>query len=148
MIGGQMSPRQLFIFRVGCWSALATAAVHMIGEVQGLGSPANDVERQLMNLSTSYHFALPGGASRSLMDLFNGFSLMFALLLATIGAIGLMVHKRARQDTLLMLGVARTLAVSCGVMLVVSMTNFFIIPTMFIALITTCFALASVQPPG
>ena len=42
-----------------------------------------------MDLRRPTRFPLPGGAERSLMDLQAGFSLVFAVFLATIGGGGL-----------------------------------------------------------
>jgi hypothetical protein len=147
-MSGPMSPRQLWVFQFGCWAAIATAAVHVAGSLAGFGPPANDTERQLQSLMTGYRFVLPGGASRTFMDLFGGMNLAFAVLLVAIGAVGLMVHRRARHDTTLMLGISRVLALTCVALLVISLARFFIVPTMFMALLTTCFALSSVEPPS
>ena len=142
-----MPPRQVWLFQFGCWTALFTAIVYLVGHIVGPPAPVNDTERQLMDLATNYRFALPGGADRSLMDVLNGFSLIFALMLATIGSAGLVVRKRGHEDAALMMGVARAFTVSSSVLLAVSLTNFFIVPTLFIAAMTTCFFCASVQAP-
>ena len=54
------------------------------------------------------------------MDFMDGFSLMFALLLATIGGVGLIVRKRASHDAPFMLAVARTFTVSSVALLGIS----------------------------
>ena len=131
-----MPPRQIWIFKFGCWATLLTAVVHLAGQLAGPQAPANDTERTLESLATTYRFVLPGGAERSLMDLMNGFSLIFALSLATMGSLGLIVQRRAAHDLELMLRVARTLAVTSLVMLIVSLTNFFIVPSLFLGLMT------------
>ena len=91
---------------------------------------------------------MPGGTTRSLMDFLNGFSLVFALFLATIGGLGLMVVKRAQaRPAVLTLAVARTFTVSSIALLGISLTKFFIVPTLFIAVMAVCFFCASVQSP-
>jgi len=140
-------PRQLWLFQFGCWAAVTIAVVHLAGHLMGPQVPANDTERQLLTLATTYRFTLPGGAERSLMDFLNGFSLMFSLLVATMGGVGLIVQKRARQDVPLMLGVARTFTVSSAALLGLSLTNFFIVPTLFLAVMAVCFFCASVKAP-
>lgn len=142
-----MPRRQLMVFRIGCIAALLTAALHMAGHLAGPPPPANDSERQLLDLATNYKFLWPGGASRSLLDFQSGFSLTFATLLATIGGVGLVVMKRGSSDPLLMLGVARVFALGSAVLLVISLTYFFIIPTTCIALVAVCFAISSVAAP-
>ena len=142
-----MPPRQLWIFKFGCWAALATAVIHLAGHLAGPQAPVNDTERQLVELATAYRFALPGGAERSLMDFMNGYSLTYALLVATIGGVGLVVEKRGRDDVTLMSGVARMFAVCTVVLLGISLSKFFIVPTLCIAVMAVCFLVASVEAP-
>jgi hypothetical protein len=139
--------RQLLVFKIGCLAALLAALVHLAGYLSGPQPPANDTERELMRLATTYRFPLPGGTSRALMDLLDGFSLMFAVFLALTGGIGYIVQKRGRHDGVLMTALARALAAGYTVLLVISLMQFFIIPTIFIALVTVCFAIASVGAP-
>ena len=119
----------------------------MIGHASGTQPPANETERQLLELMATYRFPFPGGTSRSLLELQSGFSLAFALLLATIGGTGLVVQKRAATDPAIVLAVARVFALSAAILLVISLTHFFIIPTMCIALVAVSFAIASVAAP-
>ncbi len=142
-----MPHRQLTIFTIGCWVAIITAAVHLVGQVSGPTPPANDTERQLLELATNYRMAMPGGDERSLMDFLNGFSLSFSVSLALIGGLGLVVRKRGRDDGPLMLAVARAIAGAGVVLVVISLTYWFIIPSLMLALMTFCFLFAAVQPP-
>jgi hypothetical protein len=143
-----MPPRQVWLFVFGCWTTIVTALVHVAGHLAGPSAPVNDTERQLTALASTYRFALPGGSNRSLMDFMDGFSLVFALLLATIGGVGLIIRKRASHDAPFMLAVARTFTVSSVALLGISLTKFFIVPTLFIAVMAVCFFCASVQSPG
>jgi len=135
------------MFKFGCWAAILTAALHLAGHLAGPQAPVNDTERQLVELATTYKFALPGGTARSLMDFVDGFSLMFALLVATIGGVGLLVAKRGHEDVALISGVARAFAVSTVALLGISLAKFFIIPTLCIAVMATCFLVASIEAP-
>jgi hypothetical protein len=139
--------RQRAAFLVGCWAAIGTALLHMVGHVQGPLPPANDQERQLLELATTYRYALPG-AERTMMDLLNGFSLIFSVTLAALGGLGLVVARRALGDPLLMVASARVLAGASAVMLVIAVTNFFIIPVVCLALVAAGFGVASVKPPA
>ena len=139
--------RQVVVFRIGCIAALLTAAMHMAGHLSGTQAPANDTERQLLDLMTTYQFPLPGGTARSALELQSGFSLVFALFLATMGGAGLVIQKRAPTDPVIVLAIARVFAVSAAILLVISLTHFFIIPTMCIALVAVCFAISSVAAP-
>jgi len=47
-----------------------------------------------------------------------------------------------------MYGVARTFAVASVVLLAISLLQFFIVPTMAIAVMALCFLVASVEAPG
>lgn len=143
-----MPARQLLVFKIGCIAALLTAMLHMAGHLSGPSAPMNETEVKLMDLATNYKVTFPGGAQRSLMDLQAGFSLSFAVFLATISGTGLVVKRRASGDAVLMLAVARAFAGAGLVLLAISLTYFFIIPTMCIAFVTVCFAIASVASPA
>jgi hypothetical protein len=143
-----MPPRQLWFFRFGCWATIVTAAVHLVGHVMPPPTAVNDTERQIRELASTYRFAWPGGAHRTLADFQDGFSLMFALLLVGMGCMGLVVAKRGRDDVALMSGTARTLAVTSVALMIVSLIKFFIVPTMFLAVMATCFLVASVEAPS
>ena len=119
--------------------------MHLVGHFSSFASPANDTERQLLESASQYRFAFPGGAERSLMDLLAGFSLSFAMLLAGVGGIGLVVAKRGYEDEWLMAGVARASAITGAVLLAISLAYFFVVPAMFIALMTVAYGLASVR---
>ena len=140
-----MQKRQLLLFRIGCWAALVTAAVHLFGHITAPQTATNEVEEQLLQLASSYQFELPGGGRRALMDFVNGFSLSVPVFLATLAGCGLMIAKRG--DTLLIRAAARVFAAGSIALLVISLTHWFIIPTIFIAFFTLCFVLASVPQP-
>jgi hypothetical protein len=140
--------RQLTIFTIGCWVAIITAAVHLAGHVSGPAEPANDLERQLTELATTYRKPMTGGSARSLMDFMNGFSLAFSVFLAMIGGVGLVVRKRCHEDGAAMLAVARALAGGGVVLVAISLSYWFIVPSIFLALMTVCFAFAAVRPPS
>jgi hypothetical protein len=143
-----MPPRQVWLFQFGCWAAIVAAVVHLSGHIAGRPAPVNDTERQLIDLATTYRRTLPGGAERSLMDVLDGFSLTFTVFFATLGSVGLVVAKRGRNDARLMYGVARNAAIAAAVVLAISLFYFFIVPTLFIAAVAVCFAVAAVRAPG
>lgn len=143
-----MPPRQVWLFKFGCWAALVAAAVHLGGHIALPLSPVNEAERQLLDLASGYRFAFPGGSERTLMDMLDGFSLTFAVFFASLGAVGLVVARRGQQDALLMYGVAQSAAVASAVTLAISLTHFFIVPNLFIAVVAVCFGVAAVRAPG
>jgi hypothetical protein len=131
--------RRLFI--AGCWAALITAVVHLIGHLSGPQPPQNDTERELMRLITTVRFALPGG-ERTLWDFMQGFSLSFALLLAMIGGTGLAIVRRAAADVQLMWTLTAFYAAGLVTLLTISLIYFFLVTTAFIAVVTACFVAA------
>jgi len=118
-----MPPRQVWIFQFGCWAAIATAVIHA---GVAIGVPSTPTSDQALNL-------------------------VFAVSFAAIGAIGLVVTKRGQTDALLMYGVAQSAAVASAAFLALSIFYLFVVfvvPTLFIAAVTTCFAVAAVRAPG
>ena len=141
-------PRQVWVFQFGCWAALVAAVVHLAGHIAGPPVAVNDDERQLFQLMATYRFAFPGGAERTMMDFMSGSNLVMAVLLSAMGAMGLVVAKRGQQDSQLMYATARIAAIASVVVLVISLTHFFIVPTLFFAAVTVCFMVSAVRAPG
>jgi hypothetical protein len=141
-----IAPLQKTAFKVGCYAAIATALLHMTGVfLEPL--PANDTERQLHELASTYKFPLPGGPSRTMLEITSGFSLVYALMLALTGGLGLIVSRRAAYDDLLFVATARALAGGYIVLLAISVTHFFLIPTTCTAVIALSFAIAAFGRP-
>ena len=136
-----MSPRQKFFLQIGCYLALLAAAIHMVGQISGPQSE-NPVEKQLLDMMRTTKIALPG-ASRTMMELFDGLGLVFVTFLGTAAGIGFIVARRGAADSMLANAIVRTLAVAFVVMTVVSITNFFLIPTACLAAVAVCFVAAS-----
>lgn len=138
-------------FKVGCYLAFFTAALHMVGAhiVPAVSPPvpANDTERQLLDLAASYKFSLPG-AVRSMKDLTDGFSLVFSLMLALSGGLGLIIARRSANDPLLLIATARALAAAYMVGLIISLEYFFLIPTVCLGSIALAFTIASIPRPS
>ena len=57
-----MSHRSRLFFTVGCWAALATSVLHLVGVLSGGPVPANETERTLITLLDTHKFPLPGGS--------------------------------------------------------------------------------------
>jgi hypothetical protein len=137
-------------FKIGCYLAFFTAALHTFGAhvVPAISPliPANDTERQLMDLATNYRFSLPG-AARSMKELTDGFSLAYSMLFALTGGLGLIVFRRSASDPLLLTATARALAGGYLVLLAISLTYFFLIPTACTGAIALAFTIAAVSKP-
>jgi hypothetical protein len=139
-------------FKIGCYLAFFAAALHMVGAhiVPAFSPPpvpANDTERQLLDLTSNYKLALPG-AMRSTKDLMDGFSLIFALMLALTGGLGLIVARRSANDPLLLVAAARALAAAYIVGVIISLEYFFLVPTICMGSIAVAFTIASLAPKG
>jgi hypothetical protein len=132
------------LFQLGCWLAFATAGVHLVGHLLMAGTvgPAvlvDGVDRP------SYVILVPGQDVPTPEQVADGLSLAVALLLGTLGATGLVVHRRGQEDAVLLRGVARAYAIGSAVLLVIAVLNFFSLQAFFIATMALCFALAAVS---
>jgi hypothetical protein len=139
--------RQVTMFRIGCWMAIVTAAVHLAGHLLGAAEPANDTEDTLITLATTYQFTFPDGAERTLMDLMDGMSLAFVLLMTVLGVAGLQVAKHGQEHGALMASAARVMAAGSVLLLVISLVYWFLMPSLLIAMMTFAFAFAAVKAP-
>ena len=143
-----MTPRQLWLFQFGCWFALGTAALHLIGMVV---APLSDGTGALgvgaLAIASAAPVKLPDGTERPLGDLLLGFNLAYACFIAVIGLAGLAAARRGRDRAALMADVSRVLALASLALVVISLMSFFLIPTMLLAVMLICFTLAAVRPP-
>lgn len=142
-----MGHRQRLFFVIGCWAALATAAVHLVGQLGGPPPVANDTERTLHELMATYRFPLPG-AARTLEELLHGFGLTFSVALTLLGGTGLHLLKRAGKDAVLMRAVAQANAVGALTLVAISLRYFFIIPTVFLSVVAFAFGAACFGRPA
>jgi hypothetical protein len=105
--------------------------------------PANDTERQLLELMSSYKFNLMG-SSRSMENLMRGFSISFMLGAWGLGALDLVL---VRERLVLLKHVALVNVIWLGVMTAVSLTYFFAAPSFCLMVTLVIFGLAWVQLP-
>jgi hypothetical protein len=125
------------IFKTGAVLLIVIAAVHSLSLIRER-TPANDTERQLLELMTNYKFNLMG-TMRSMSELMSGFSLAFGLAALGFGALDIAVwSERAR----LLKKVALANSLWLAAMLVVSLHYFFRVPTSFLALALVVFVFA------
>ena len=125
------------IFKTGAVLLIVIAAVHSLSLIRER-TPANDTERQLLELMTNYKFNLMG-TMRSMSELMSGFSLAFGLAALGFGALDIAVwSERAR----LLKKVALANSLWLAAMLVVSRHYFFLVPTSFLALALVIFVFA------
>jgi FtsH-binding integral membrane protein len=134
-----MSKFQRIAFRVGAFGAILTAAFHMIGHLQGTPPAANETEKTLWSLLTTYAFDFMG-TKRTVWELYTGFSLSFSVFLAFVGALDLAILRLRRDDEPLMRTVAAINAGMFGVLLAVSVVHFIPPPTICLAVCAIAFA--------
>ena len=101
-------------------------------------TPANDTERQLLDLMTNYKFNLLGSL-RSMYDLMRGFSTVFMLSALVLGVLALLL---SGERAALLKRVAAVTTVWLVLVTAISLHYFFIVPTSFLAVALLLFALA------
>jgi len=113
-------------FKAGAVVLVLFGIVHSLSLVEKI-VPANDTERQLLDLMTSYKFNL-AGSMRSMDDLLRGFSICFIVGLVGLGGLDLTL---AGERTELVRRLALINVLWLGAMTAVSLRYFFIAPTSF-----------------
>jgi len=106
--------------------------------------PANDTERQLLDLMANYRLNLMG-SMRSMNNLLRGFSISFMLAALVMGAVDLVVC-RERESLLKRVALVNTIWLAA--MTVVSLHYFFVMPTSFLVVALLIFALAWLKLSG
>ena len=137
-----MSKLPLVAFRVGAWTSILTALVHLAGHVAGPQSPKNETEARLTELMTGYAFALPGAPHRTMMEFFDGFSLTFTVFLALTGILALAIAKSRGAVPELYRFTAIALAGTYGILFGVSLKYFFLAPTVCLGIAFLAFAVS------
>ncbi len=131
------------LFKAGAIALLILGLVHSLSLIRDL-VPANDTEKQLLGLMSSYKFNLMGSL-RGMDDLLRGFSVSFMLAAFGFGIFDVVLWgersgllKRAALVNILWL----------AVMVGVSLRYFFIIPISFFAITLLIFVLAWLKLPA
>lgn len=137
-----MVPRQVWLFQLGCWVALAAAVARVIAHVASPSVGADAVA----GLAPTHVLVVPGLRQPTFLSVIDGFSLSVAMLTATLGASGLVVLRYAADLPLALRGVARVYAIGTAMLLVVSIADLFSVDSFLIATMVMCFGLASVAP--
>jgi len=133
--------RRLFAF--GAFWLLLIGLVHSLSLIKNL-VPANDTERQLIDLMTNYKFNLMG-TMRSMDNLFRGFSIAFMLAALALGAIAFFLR---RERTQLLKRVALLYLLLLVAMTAVSLVYFFPAPTFSLVGALLLFLSATISLPA
>jgi len=106
--------------------------------------PANETERQLLDLMSNYKFNVMG-SMRSMDNFLRGFSIAFMLGALVMGTLDLAL---CRERTALLKRVALINTVWLAAMTAVSLRYFFVVPISFLAVALLIFLLAWTMLPG
>jgi hypothetical protein len=131
------------LFKTGAVVLVLLGLVHSVSLFQKPG-PANDTEKQLLDLMAGYKFDLMG-SMRSMADLLQGFSTAFSLAALILGVLGLAL---ARERAGLLKRVALINILWLAAMTAVSLHYFFAAPTSFLAATLLIFVLAWLKLPA
>ena len=131
------------LFKTGAVVLVLVGLVHSLSLFEK-PVPANDTERQLLDLMVNYKFNLMGSA-RSMADLMRGFSVSFMVAALGLGVLDLLL---SRERPGLLKRVALINAIWLAAMTAVSLQYFFVVPTSFLAAAWLIFALAWLKLPA
>jgi hypothetical protein len=131
------------LFKAGAVALVILGLVHSLSLIRQ-PVPANDAEKQLLDLMSSYKFNLMG-SFRSMAGMLRGFSVSFM-----VAALGLGVFDRmlSRERAGLLKRAALVNIIWLATMTAVSLHYFFIVPTAFLAATLLIFVLAWLKLPA
>jgi hypothetical protein len=131
------------LFTAGATFLLLLGLVHSLS-LFGKPVPANDTERQLLDLMSNYKFNVMG-SMRSMDTFLRGFSISFMLAAFACGALDLIL---CRERSGLLKRVALVNMIWLAVMIAVSLRYFFAVPTLFLTTALLIFGLAWLMLPA
>jgi hypothetical protein len=139
-----MPARQVGLFQLGCWVAIAVAALHAAVHVAVGTDLSPHAQAGMSMLSPAYVIQVPGLRQPTYLGVVSALSLSYALLFATIGAAGLAVVRHGQHQPKLLRAVAGAFATGTALALVVSVVLSFSLQTFVLAVVPMCFGLAAV----
>ncbi|MGC1644233.1 MAG: hypothetical protein WA741_00270 [Candidatus Sulfotelmatobacter sp.] len=131
------------LFTTGAVVLLLLGLVHSLSLFEK-PIPANDTERQLLDLMSNYKFNVMG-SMRTMDNFLRGFSIAFMLSALGLGSLDLVV---CRERSGLLKRVALVNIVWLAAMTAVSLLYFFIFPTSCLTAALLIFVLARLKLPG
>ena len=129
--------------KAGATALLILGLVHSLSLIREQ-VPANETERQLLGLMSSYRFNLMGSI-RTMNDLVRGFSISFMLAALGFALFDLLLF-RERAGLLKRAALANIIWLAA--MTAVALRYFFIIPTSFLSVTLLIFVLAWLKLPA
>lgn len=131
------------LFTTGAVALVLLGLVHSLSLLEKM-VPANETERQLLDLMTNYKFNLMG-SMRSMGNFLRGFSISFMLSSLGLGGLDLVL---CRERAALLKRVALVNTIWLAAMTAVSLRYFFAAPTSALATALLIFVLAWLKLPG
>ena len=131
------------LFKAGAVALLVLGLVHSLSQLRD-PVPANDTEKQLLGLMSSYKFNLMGSI-RSMAGMLRGFSISF--MLAALG-FGVFDWALSRERAGLLKRAALINILWLAAMTAISLHYFFIVPTSFLGTALIIFVLAWLKLPA
>jgi hypothetical protein len=120
------------LFRIGALVLALNGVAHLFGHFANVSAkPVNGTEYQLHELLYGFKFNAMG-TMRSHGEIYDGMSLGFSVFMLTLAAIGFATPVNRKT--------AIVIAASLVVMLGISLTYWFIMPTGFLAVALLCYA--------
>jgi hypothetical protein len=142
-----MTKRQRTFFRIGAWACIVCSGIHLAGQFAPRPAPANEAERTLFDLMTTYRKDWGAGFHRTTMDFVKGFSLTFSLFLLFAGVIAVLLAARPPQDAVLWRRLRLAYAIGMGILLAINVVYFFLPPLVCVAVIFLAFLMAALGGP-
>jgi hypothetical protein len=131
------------LFKAGAVALLVLGLVHSLSLLRD-AVPANDTEKQLLGLMSSYKFNLLG-SFRTMAGMLRGFSVSFMLAALGFGLFDLVL---SRERAGLLKRAALINIAWLAAMTAVSLHYFFIVPTSFLAATLLIFIVAWLKLPA
>lgn len=131
------------LFKAGAVALLILGLVHSLSLIRDL-VPANETEKQLVGLMSTYRFNLMGSL-RSMDDLLRGFSVSFMMAALGFGIFDVVLWG---ERTGLLKRAALINVIWLAVMTAVALRYFFVVPTSFLAVTLLIFILAWLKLPA
>jgi hypothetical protein len=117
------------LFRAAAILQILIAVGHVTGHF-AMPRPANETERQLIAMMSSYEKAVAGG-KMSILETYDGLNLCYALFFLLVGALNLTLHKNSET---LIRPASLFNAMAMGAGAIISLIYFFWIPVLYFGL--------------
>ena len=126
-------------FRIGAWFQIITGLIHLAGHFVP-PELDTDEKNELLRLMNEVMFQLDPWYSRSLMNLFDAFSLFLTIMLLTLGLVNLTISKHSSAEMIRRLSLINLGGMA--LMLSLSIVYAFSVPISLFGVLTALFAIS------